>query len=87
MKTVGIRELKQNLSKYIKEVKSGEKIIVTAHKKQVAVITPFNEESDELLELVRRGVASWAGGKPRGIKPRIVSKGKTVSEAVMEDRR
>jgi prevent-host-death family protein len=87
MKTVGIRELKQNLSKYITEVKSGERIVVTDRRREVAVIIPFGEEDDALLRLVRRGVADWAGGKPRGLDPRIVSSGKPLSEAVMEDRR
>ena len=89
METVGIRELKKNLSKYLKNVKSGDKIIVTDRKKEVAIIVPFGTETDEekILQLTQRGVAHWNGRKPVGMRSRIVSRGKSVSEAVLEDRR
>ena len=38
MKSVGVKELKTNLSQYLKLVKNGEVIIVTDHKKIVAEI-------------------------------------------------
>ena len=41
METIGIRKLKENLSRYMKQVKSGETIIVTDRKKEIAVIMPF----------------------------------------------
>jgi len=89
METVGIRELKENLSKYLKSVKSGDKIIVTDRKKKVAIIVPFGTETDEekILQLTQRGVAHWNGTKPIGMRSRIESKGRSVSEAVLEDRR
>jgi len=89
METVGIRELKENLSKYLKSVKSGDKIIVTDRKKQVAIIVPFGTETDEekILLLIQRGVAHWTGTKPIGMRSRIESRGRSVSETVLEDRR
>jgi prevent-host-death family protein len=89
METVGVRELKENLSRYLKRVKSGESIVVTDRKKEIAVIVPSGRETDEekLLELIQRGIAHWSGGKPKGMRSRIVSRGKRVSEAVIEDRR
>lgn len=89
METVGIRELKENLSKYLKSVKSGEKIIVTDRKKEVAIIVPFGTETDEekIFQLTQRGVAHWNGTKPMGMRSRIESRGNSVSEAVLEDRR
>jgi prevent-host-death family protein len=89
MQTVGIRELKANLSRYLKMVKSGEKIIVTERKKEVAVIAPIGKETDEekLLSLITSGVAYWSGGKPTGTSPRVASKGKRVSDAVLDARR
>jgi prevent-host-death family protein len=89
METVGIRELKENLSKYLKSVKSGEKIVVTDRKKEVAIIVPFGAEADEekILQLTQRGVAHWNGMKPMGMRSRIESRGRSVSEAVLEDRR
>lgn len=89
METVGIRELKENLSKYLKSVKSGEKIIVTDRKKEVAIIVPFGTETDEekIFQLTQRGVIHWNGTKPMGMRSRIESRGNSVSEAVLEDRR
>lgn len=89
MKTVGVRDLKEHLSGYLKRVKSGERIIVTDRKKEVALLIPYGLETDEekVLRSVQRGVAYWAGGKPKGMVPLVVSRGKKVSDAVLEDRR
>lgn len=89
METVGIKELKNNLSRYLKKVKSGERIIVTDRKKEVALITPLIKEpvEEEILRLIQNGAASWSGGKPKGMPKRIISRGKRVSDAVLQDRR
>ncbi|GMQ79798.1 MAG: type II toxin-antitoxin system prevent-host-death family antitoxin [Thermodesulfobacteriota bacterium] len=89
METIGIRKLKENLSRYMKQVKSGETIIVTDRKKEIAVIMPFEmaTKEEKIFKLIRRGVASWSGGKAAGMTPRIASRGKSVSGAVIEDRR
>ena len=52
MKTVGIRNLKNSLSKYIKLAKSGEKILITDHEKIVAEIISTKKQSikSDLLE-------------------------------------
>ena len=50
MKKVGIRDLKNNLSKYIVFVKKGETILVTDHNNIVAEITrPHFKLNDSLL--------------------------------------
>jgi prevent-host-death family protein len=89
METVGIRELKENLSKYLRSVKSGQRIIVKDRKREVAIIVPFGTETDEekVLELIQRGLVHWSGTKPMGMRSRIKSRGRSVSEAVLEDRR
>ena len=52
MITVGIRNLKNSLSQYLKMVKGGERIIVTDHNRIVAQIVPASvtDESASLLE-------------------------------------
>jgi len=89
MITVGVRELKKNLSRYLKRVKSGEKILITERKKELAIIVPYGIEPDEerILNLVQSGIVSWNGGKPMGMESRIASRGRAVSDAVLEDRR
>ena len=47
----------------------------------------IRELEKKLSDLIRRGKATWSGKKPAGMTKRIVLKGKTVSSAVIEDRR
>lgn len=89
METVGIRELKRNLSGYLRSVKAGNKVVITDRKKEIAVIVPFRtaDEQGKILRLIQEGVADWSGEKPHGLSTRVRSTGKSVSEAVVEDRR
>jgi prevent-host-death family protein len=88
METVGIRKLKENLSLYLRKVKSGDSIMVTDRKNEIAVIIPVanGEDGANVLKLIARGLAEWSGGKPEGMAYRILSKGESVSIAVLEDR-
>lgn len=90
MKKVGIRELKENLSKYLKKTReSGEKIIVTDRKKEIAMIVPYEslEEEKKIIQLKAKGIVEWSGKKPKDVDKRIHIKGKKVSDIVLEDRR
>lgn len=40
MTTVGIRELKNNLSRYVRDVERGKRVAVTAHGRVVAELVP-----------------------------------------------
>lgn len=88
MKTVGIRELKRSISSYLRDVQRGERVIVTDRKKPVGVIAAIenNQESEAIEQLASTGAVYWSGGKPAGAVPRIHSQ-KSMSEAVLEDRR
>jgi prevent-host-death family protein len=89
MERIGIRELKENLSRYMKKVRTGERIIVTDRKNDIAIIMPININAGDkkLYQFIQRGMASWSGGMPEGMPVRIISKGKSVSSAVIEDQR
>jgi prevent-host-death family protein len=89
MIAAGIKELKNRLSDYLREVKKGEKILVTERKKIIATIVPVGrpDEDSRLFSLAREGFASWKGGKPSGSHHPVKIKGKTVSEIILEDRR
>ena len=52
----GIRELRQNLSRYVDRVKAGETIEVTEHGRLVAALVPRGDHEDRLLRLERRGL-------------------------------
>ncbi len=87
MTRVGIRELKSKLSYYLARVKEGESVTVTERGKPVAVIMPTGQsERERMLELVRRGLVTWNGGKPQGLNPRVKVTGKPVSQIILEDR-
>lgn len=62
METVGIRELKDRLSEYIRRVRGGETIQVSSHGVVVAELRSPEPDREEhappgLRELVRRGTA------------------------------
>ncbi len=62
MDTVGIRELKNHLSEYVRRVRAGEKIQISSHGEVVAELRSPEPDRDEqaphgLRELVRRGTA------------------------------
>jgi prevent-host-death family protein len=64
MKTIGVRELKNRLSQYLREVRSGESVLVTDRGEVVAELTPTGQGSTDasipagLRALARRGLAT-----------------------------
>lgn len=89
MSSVGIRDLKNKLSSYLKKVKEGEIISVTERGKTIAYITPVkaNKEYEEITSLVEKGKGTWKVGKPRGSEHPVKISGKSISRIVIEDRR
>ena len=89
MQTVGIRELKANLSACLRRVQSGERLTVTDRGRAIATLGPVaaSPTAEWALTLVSQGRAQWSGGKPAGLAPRVKSRGKPASRMVLEDRR
>ena len=64
MKTVGVRELKNRLSEYLRQVRSGEHLLVTDRGEVVAEFSPPGEGRADtstpsgLLALARRGLVT-----------------------------
>lgn len=89
MTTVGVRELKNHLSEYLRRVAEGERITVTDRGRPVAVMAPPESpaEHEIVRRMVREGIASWGGGKPRGAARPVRLRGKPLSSTVLEDRR
>jgi len=52
MHTVGIKELKAKLSNYVDKASHGEKIIITDHGKEVALIVPISSERHAISSLM-----------------------------------
>lgn len=66
---VGIRELRQDLSRYLRRVRAGERLIVTERREPVAVIEPWLDESDSLGRLVAAGRARRGSGGLLAVAP------------------
>ena len=88
MITIGIRQAKSHLAEYLRKVRTGERVVITERGKPIAEITKPRSAADERLEgMIREGLATWGGGKPRGSKKRVKIKGQPISETVIEERR
>jgi len=74
MERVGVRELRQNLSRYLLEVKEGESFVVTERGREVARLTPSGPEDSPIARLVaergatmpRRDLLELAASSTRG---------------------
>jgi prevent-host-death family protein len=56
MDRVGVRELRQNLSVYLRRVRAGESLQVTERGQPVATLQPIVDADDGIAKLVARGV-------------------------------
>ena len=72
---VGVRELRQNLSVYLRRVKAGESVEVKERGQRVAVLAPVSAKASVLDRLVAAGRATAATqdllalGPPLGRRP------------------
>ncbi len=87
--TVGVRELKTQLSKYLRQVKAGHTIVITEHGQAVGRIVPAEESLDDRLQaMVKAGLAQWNGQKLKPMKPIAkMPEGCSLSDLIIEDRR
>ncbi len=85
---IGARELRSNLSEYLRRVKAGETIIVTERGKAIGQIVPVQPTvNGKLQAVVDAGLAEWNGKKVKPGKPVAINRGKKqVSDLVAEDR-
>lgn len=85
MAEVGIRELRDHLSKYLDAVQQGNDVIVTDRGRAIAQILPMSGEST-LDRLIREGRVTPAKTRVRSRPSPIKAKG-TVSDLVADQRR
>ena len=92
MISAGVKELKNNLSRYLSQVKKGEDILVTERGKAIARIIREDSRDLQLREvlspLIVKGLVKLPSQKlNREISPPVKLPGKPVSDIVIEDRR
>lgn len=67
--TVGVRELRQNLSVYLTRIKQGESLEVTEHGHVVAVLVPVPPKATRYDILLAKGVITPATRSIRDLPP------------------
>jgi prevent-host-death family protein len=82
---IGVRALRDSLSKYLDEVKAGRTVVVTEHGRPIARIVPI-EEMSPLERLIAEGRATPAS-KPMGRLPKPIKGTGGVSDLVIGERR
>jgi prevent-host-death family protein len=83
---VGIRDLRDNLSRYIDRVRGGDELVITDRGSAVARVVPL-EGGRKLDRLIAEGVVTPAAKRQRTRPARRVRAQGTVSDLVAEQRR
>lgn len=93
MSTVGIRELKNRLTQYLRRTKQGEEVIITERGKPIALIQPIQSAEHpvsleaRLAKLAAQGFVTLPTQKPlKRVRLAKVS-GRPISKTILEDRR
>jgi len=84
---VGVRDLKNNLSRYLDRVQDGEEVIVTDRGKPVARLSSLDHSTDRLAELIAAGVVRPARRAARRPPTRRIEPKGSVSDLVADQRR
>ncbi len=71
--SVGVRELRQNLSRYLDRVKAGQELVVTEHGREVARLIPI--AADAYAELAAVVGASVPTGRLERVAERLRAPG------------
>ena len=93
MSTVGVRELKNSLTRYLRRTRQGEEVVVTDRGKPIAVIQPMRSAralasvEARLAKMAAIGALSLPTAKSvRGLR-RITVRGRPISRTILDDRR
>lgn len=88
MESVGVRELRQNLSVYLRRVSTGEPLRVTEHGRPVAVLAPLPSDDHPLADLIAAGKVRPAKRRPRDLPPPLpAAPGSPTLTEVLEELR
>lgn len=82
---VGVRELRDNLSRHLAQVRSGSTITVTEHGRPIARIVPVGRPT--ALESLRAAGKVTSARQPKADLPDPVDAAGTVSDLIDDQRR
>jgi prevent-host-death family protein len=84
---VGIRQLRDRLTAYLRRVREGESLLIVDRGAPIARLAPAAPAVQAVADLAAEGLVEWGGGKPRGaLQPPKVGGG-SISDLVVEGRR
>jgi prevent-host-death family protein len=84
--TVGVRELRRDLSNYLRRVEQGESFAVTSRGREVAVLAPAAGRGDALTRLVLERHAIPARVDVLDVEPLVLPGGPPLSDLLDEVR-
>jgi prevent-host-death family protein len=85
--SVGVRELKNQLSSYLDRVKAGEEITVTERGRPIARLTAIAADVDRRAALIEAGIIRPASVGRRRLPSRVkIAPGESLGELVAEQR-
>jgi prevent-host-death family protein len=92
MSSVGVKELKNRLTYYLRRTKQGEEVIVTERGRAIALLQPIETARQvtsrevRLAQLAPQGFLTLPTRKPSRFRP-TRAKGPLASRLILEDRR
>ncbi len=91
-RAVGIRELRDRLTRYLGRVRRGERFVITNRGQPVAIIAPYRPadsriRAERLSTLLASGHVSPAEGRFLKRPPLVRGRGRFPSELIAESRR
>jgi prevent-host-death family protein len=88
-RTVGVRELKARLSKYLREVSAGRAFTITDRGRPVGRLVPPDQPlEDRVQAMLAAGLAEWNGKRLTPAKPTArLGQGRSIADLIIEDRR
>jgi prevent-host-death family protein len=87
---VGVRELRNNLSRYLERVRAGDEVVVTDHGREIAKVVSIDNDDrkpNSLDRLVADGLASPARKDHRSLSDELIPADCAVSPLVADQRR
>ena len=83
---VGVRELRQNLSVYLRRIEQGERFEVTERGNPVALLVSVPKDPSLLTRLIAEGRVRPPKGDPRELPPPSGEPNTSISETLLRDR-
>jgi prevent-host-death family protein len=84
---VGVRDLKNNLSRYLDAVRGGQSVVVTDRGRPVARLSPVEDTRSALAGLIEAGIVTPPSSLRRRRPSRRVAPAGSVSDLVASQRR